>query len=264
MKIKLDTQHFQFSFEVDPAALALGAGLPTSASVVIDPSNPANPFDEIGRVHNQAIDHLYTVTGSLEGVVGEALDGHLGAALSALAIESPTLQEQLVGLEEVVAQLNGSGALVDAPFGYSPVIPAVLDWYVQLEAAGVSLLPLEGAYAKLTASGEAAPFIDVVREFEAGVLDLELDEAVRLPLLAASSVARHSAAYWDLGGGGGVDAAAAKGGGGVVFADAFGALKGAVTGGGWVGAIFGGVKSSVVKAAKNSIKRRLLPPKDPA
>jgi hypothetical protein len=162
-----------------------------TAPVTIDPSNPANPFDDAGKLHNAALDAalLRADDGAcaqdpaafrawLRPILWDFAAKQLGASPKDLA--DPALDAAYQGALDA-----GDVALVD-PEAAAGAIAGLSD-----EARDL----LRAYYATVDGLGADAT-VQITKDFEQVVIDSPMGDVDKHALLGGFSVARYSAAYW--------------------------------------------------------------------
>lgn len=173
-----------------PTRLIVGLALlvPTVVGAQIDPSNPSNPVDHVGLWHNQSLDH------SIEGMAelgvnpvvltlaSAELGGQFRDSVFGADYPSPPIDESAIAL-----YFHDRQAFVDE--ARSRFDEEQARFYDQLLEVVGQLTP------EMTAKENAA-WGKSVRTLEESILG-SLGEKRGEVLLAATSVARHSHAYWN-------------------------------------------------------------------
>lgn len=229
------------------AGSVAGAG---QISTQPDPSNPANPWDHVGRQHNEALDHAVLA----RQAVGST-DAPLAAAMVGRVIEYAA-QEYGEACSVVDVDFDAIGRIVADPAGANDLLLGMLG-----KSQRSYLLRIDEVASRLPVDTRAA--LEEMKALEAEILEtLSADEAA--PLLIGAAVGRYSNEYWNtqvgaeaspwLEGTAHQNGSAARKIPGWVKADLKGAISGGVGGiaGGWVGvglgALIGGASASAIHA----------------
>ncbi|WNG40493.1 hypothetical protein F0U61_47505 [Archangium violaceum] len=177
-------------------AATLAGPVPTS-STSVNPANPKNPFDNVGKQHNQALDYVVSIIGP-----GGCIPNPF-----------PFPRERLKPIvwEFAATRMQAPKALLDAPelsAAWSDALDFAakgsqeeVDAVIQQRVASGKLTALEGQwlvrYFEAINPLETARIVEVTKSFEQKVIEdktLSTQEAINL--LSAFSTARYSTVYW--------------------------------------------------------------------
>jgi hypothetical protein len=150
--------------------------------VTPDPSNPANPYDEVGQLHNELLDFAI----GARSEVGSA-DAPLGTAMIGRAMGFTT-QQYGDPCSVSAVDFDSVARIVADPEGANEVVMGTLD-----DDQVQYFLRIDEIASRLTTETESA--LDEMRALEAEILKNLPDEQAA-PLLIGASVGRYSHAYW--------------------------------------------------------------------